>query len=269
MLIEVTNPGVTNVANEAYPAVPGTSQGLPVPSSVAVADSAARPASFSLGAATPATPTTNVASQNLASSNPVEILVSPVGNFQTNNTLGDLRSFTVSSTQTIDSGLPTEAYKVTLAAGTDLYSYGLDLTGMLAYFPSTASALSPENIPSRPIFAYGKNFVMVYRYDVFGNSMSAPGTGAAQCRIAILRDGDEVLNQLVGSEVDVTISPAPPVAQTVPAVGGRTQGNIAANPGVVVPFVGSGVQLPPLLGTFEVEDQVPIGSGLPVNVFVP
>jgi hypothetical protein len=290
----VTNPGVVNVADEAYPFPPGGSQGLPVPSSVSVAAGAFpavpggsqglpvpsftevetvpfKPPSFSLGAATPATPTTDVGTQSLAKPNPDEWLVTESGNFKTNNTADDLQSFVQLSIVTIDSGLPTEMFQIFFTAPVNLFSFGLDLTGMIAFFPTSAKPKSPENVPSRPIINYSTNWILVANVDQFGNALDAitAPTNGGTVQIAISREGPDVIVQGVNTPTNVTIAPAPPVAQTVPAQGLPSLGNLQANDGVVVPFVGSGVQLPPLLGTFEVENQVPIGTGLPANVFVP
>lgn len=292
--INVTDPGVVNVEDQAYPNPPGTSQSLPTPSLAFASDFAAplipggsqalpRPTevnvsqfpalqpSFSRGSAAPEFPTHDITFQNLQRFNPAEYLVTESGSFQTNNTLGDLVQFLSTFVVVADSGLPTETYQIFLgpapgAGPVNLGNYGLDLTNLIVSFPNQAPARAPENVPQRAIISWSKNWILVSRYDAFGNSLANPGA-ASGIGIAILRDGASVINDIGILEVDVLILPPPPIAVTTPAPNQRFLGNLSPADGVVVPFVGSGVRTPPFLGTFEVENQVPPGNGLPVNVF--
>lgn len=214
-------------------------------------------------------PSVNVADQSLVKANVLDVIVTESGSFATNANSADVQSFVqLGAAVRIDADLPTERFQLFLKAPVDLTTFGLDLTDMIVGFPAEGPPTAPENFPHRPILAYSMTWILVSKFDQFGNALTTPAANKS-ITIAILRDGSQAVNDVGISEVDVFIAPAPPVAQTVPAPGLPFLGNLQASDGVVVPFVGSGVQLPPLLGTFEVENQVPIGSGLPINVFVP
>lgn len=254
-----------SVANQAFPPPPGGSQAGPVPSYVQVPDLPMVPSSFSRGTTNPFQAEVNVNAQNVTRPSPVDFVVTESGNFATNVVNADRQNFVVSSTTVLNAGTQQESYQVfTTTAG--LAAFGLSLVGKTAAFPAAASASAPENIPTRVITLFGDNWIIVNRYDPFGNSLAAP-VATNPLTVIIYRDGTEAVNDTNVAEVDVVVRPAPPVATTAPSVGGRSLGNILATDGVVRPFVGSGQAAPPFLGTFEVENQVPLGLGLPINVF--
>jgi hypothetical protein len=255
-----------NVANQAFPPPPGGSQALPVPSFVQVPNLPMVPPSFSSGAFSAAQANTNVNTQNVTKPSPVDVLVTDSGNFATNIVNADSHSFTISSVATFDAGLTTERFQIFLGVNPGLANFGLTLIGKIASFPAAAPASAPENVPTRPITMFSSDWILVPRIDQFGNSLAAP-VATNQIKIIIYRDGTEAINNTNISDVDVTIAPAPPVASTIPSVGGKFLGDIRATDGVVIPFVGSGQGAPPFIGTFEVENQVPIGTGLPANIF--
>jgi hypothetical protein len=305
-----TDPGLINVADQAYPAVPPTQQGLPTPKNflgsdfappplpslslgdptpalALVANVAGIPAPFSLGTATPAVPSVDVGAQNLVSLPVTEWLISPSGNFQTNNTPSDEASFTISAVVAFDVGLSTERYQIFLGAKTNLFLFGLDLTESLAMFTDNLSQQLPIPAgppratgvvnPTRPIVTFDTNSILVYAIDQFGfmlgGTFAAPfsplsqPTAGQHVQINILRDGPSVLNDTNLPVANVVVAPTPIAAATVVANPLGFQGNIAALDGVVKPFVGSGVPAPPFIGTFEVENQTNLGQGLPANVF--
>jgi hypothetical protein len=261
-----------NVANQAYPAPPPGSQALPTPSAIAVASFPALQPSFSLGAATPATPENLVAAQNNTFQPAREWLVTENGNFQTNNTVSDAETFTISSVTSFgsDSDQSTVYQIVLLQNGVvaNLRNFGVDFAGLIVSFPAAAAAASPENVPQRPISYFNDpSIIVVPKYDSFGHGLTLPVAGNT-VRIGVLRQGPSNTVNVGVSEVDVVIAPSPPVATTTPAPRVTPLGNISATDGVVRPFIGEGQRLPPFVGTFEVEDQIPIGHGLPSNVFV-
>ena len=306
-----TDPGQVNVADQAYPPVPPTQQGLPVPVLVfgsafappplptpslgdptptlaLVPNQAGIPAPFSLGVATPAAPFIDTDFQNLTLQPVTEWVISPSGNFQTNNTPGDEVAFTISGVIAFDVGLPTERYQVFLGAATNLFKFGIDLTQSLAMFTDNLSqqlpipAGPPRAVgiinPTRPIVSFDTNWILVYAIDQFGymlgGTFSAPfntpltqPVAGQHVSINILRDGPDVLNDVTLPVSNVLVAPTPITATTVVGNSIGFQGNIAALDGVVKPFIGSGVPAPTFLGTFEVENQTNLGQGLPANVF--
>lgn len=263
-----------NPANQAFPAPPGDSQALPIPSAVAVAALPALPPSFSQGTAQPALPSFDVATQNNVLFPVQEVLVTENGNFATNNTSADVQGFLLSGNAVLQGPNPpdsTSVYQMNLTdlngKAISLSSYGVDFTELFASFPSAAAASSPENIPSRPISAFNDpNTIVVPVQDSFGNNLPAP-TNGQRVTIGILRQGASNIASSGFTEVDVFIAPRPAAAITVPSSGPAPMGNIFPNnPGL--PFIGAGQGAPPFIGTFEVENQVPPGRGLPANVFV-
>jgi len=168
-------------------------------------------------------------------------------------------------------------YKITLNQNgqpAKLSSFGVDFTQLFASFPNAAQAANPENVPSRQISAYNDpNTIVVPVQDSFGNNLynagsinpAGPSIGDT-VTIGIVRQGASLTINTI-NEIDVTIAPSPPAAVTAPAIGNLSLGNVSPSP-IGLPFIGSGVGAPPFLGTFEVENQIPLGKGLPANVFV-
>jgi len=309
---DFTDPGLVNVADQAYPFPPGGSQALPVPISVTgdafvppplpplslssptpsfveVETSPFVPVVFG-GVSAPTVPTTQVQSQPPPNPPVAELLVTPsAGNFQVNNTTADISPFTISSLTAFDVGLPTERYQVFLGATTNLYTFGLDLTGLLAYFPNNLSQALPISAgpppttqvpnPTRQIAAWGTNWILVYALDSFGfmlggtpaapfSPLSQPAAGQ-KVNIAVVRQGAAEISQTNQPVTTVVnLAPAPQNATTIIGQSMVNLGNIPASSGVVAPFIGAGAAAPLLLGTFEVENQSLIGQGLPQNVFV-
>lgn len=253
-----------NPANQGWPIPPPGSQALPVPSFVQVPNLPAIPPSFSSGAATPATPNNDVGSQNNSFFPAQDWLVTQSGNYQTTNNLPSLQNFVVNTVTASGSGA-TAVYTITLlAAGVAavLEQFGVDLTGLFAKFLNIAGQ------PTRPISQWSTFAITIPQQDSFGSVLSSPAPGTT-VQIPIIRQGpQDTFDTNNRPDLNVTIAPSPPVATTVPASGVNFLGNISATDGVVVPFVGSGQRLPPFIGTFEVEDQIPLGRGLPANVFV-
>ena len=156
-----TNPGLVNVADQAYPAVPTTSQGLPIPfdfnpSLVAppplptfsaggptpvdafVANVGGIPAPFSLGTPLPALNFVDISIQDLIKFPTADWVVTDTGNFQTNNAAGIPANFHILAVVVLNSGLPTQAYQIFLQTPVNLNGFGLDLTEMLVSFPAAA-----------------------------------------------------------------------------------------------------------------------------------
>lgn len=285
-----TDPGLVNVADQAYPIVPPTQQSLPVPRNVFgsdfapplppffsaggpvptdafVANAANLPPPFSQGSASPALQNIDVKTEVPVLFPVADWLVTETGNFVTNNANGNQFSFKIASVVVTDSGLPTAAYQVFLQAPANLFAFGLDLTGLLVAFPTAAPVSAPENVPQRPIESFNKNWFLVLANDQFGNLLTIPGFGQT-VSIGVVREGPDVTSQAVLPVLNILVGapqqPPPPVLGVV----GNFTGNFTASSGVLTPFIGSGQSLPPLLGTFEVENQSLVGQGLPANVFV-
>lgn len=253
-----------NVADQAFPYIPPGSQAGPVPFFVQVPNLPAIPSSFSSGAATPATPENFVAAQINTISPVQEVLVTESGNYVTSNALPDLQNFVINAVTTQGSG--TDAFFViTLlknGVNAQLEQFGVDLTDLFVKFLSVAGQ------PTRPISAWSTFAIVVPQYDTLGNALSSP-TPATTVQIAVIRQGPQDIFDTNVAEITVTAVATPVTARTTPAPGQvNFLGNIAATDGVVLPFIGSGQRLPPFIGTFEVEDQIPLGHGLPANVFI-
>lgn len=253
-----------NVADQAYPPPPGGSQAIPVPSAVAVASLLNILPSLSQGTSAVDPPDVDVAVQNSVIPPVEEWLVTESGNVQTNNTRGDIETFTVSSVVTLSN--PTR-FQVFFTVST-LNNLGVSLVGLNALFPNQAPASAPENAPVRPIQAFSDNYIIVAETNPISRTTMTSPSGGNTVQIAVVRDGSAVINDTdVPDDVDVIVNPSPPVATTISAPALTNLGNIQASSGVVSPFVGSGQSGPPFIGTFEVENQT-FGTGLPRNVFV-
>ena len=284
------NPGLVNVADQAYPPVPATFQALPVPfefnpalvappplpqfsagaptpKDAFVANVGGVPPSFSQGSPTPVLPTIDISVQDLIKFPSADWTVTETGSYQTNNALGVPQPFHILAVVVIDAGLPTQAYQIFLQSPVNLYGFGLDITDMLVSFPSAAPPSAPENIPQRPIVSFNANWFLVEGYDGQGNLLTIPGFNQL-IQIFIVRDGPAVTNQtnlpVINVNVPTPAAPPPPLLGTQ----FNFTGNFFAREEVRIPFVGSGVAAPPFLGTFEVENQSLVGQGLPANVFV-
>jgi len=301
-LFDIVDPGLTNIEEQAYPRPLDPAQALaqqlarlldaslfapngpppllqagPIPSFQQVESQAARPPSFSLGVAAVVPPTFDAGA--FAIPRPAaEVIVTPVGNFQTNITPSDVVSFTIASVVTINGTLaPRRFFQLFFPAGTNLFSLGIDLFGRNVFLPSQAPALDPQDVPTRIIVNYSTNFIIVAETetDDAGNSTVLPSAPIAGqiVRLDNFRDGFEVNFNFTGQEIDVTIAPAPAVAQTVVGDSRRVV-NVFATDGVVQSFVGAGQRIPLLLfqnlreTAFFPSDQGILTRGLPVNVNV-
>lgn len=179
---DVTDPGLVNVADQAYPPVPPDQQALPTPrlvngsdfappplptpqlgdptpSSTLVANAPYVAPSASLGVAVPAITSFDVGTEIGVKQPVAEWLVTQSGNFATNNTAQDMVTFTITAQPGIptgilafDVGLPTERYQIFLGPTVNLYSFGLDLTQSLAMFLQNISQLPPiVALPPPPV----------------------------------------------------------------------------------------------------------------------
>jgi hypothetical protein len=284
--IDVVDPGQVNVETQAYPIVPPGSQGgpvpqeafaflgafpivppglqgIPVPTVVNVANIPALPASFRLGVPDVTNVKIDIGVQIITRLPVTDIVVTESGNFQTNVTPGIFQSFTITAVSTDVNG----NLILTFGPGVNFFNFGVNLIGRNLFLPSSVNPLSPENIPARLILFFNTLSLLVSATDLNGNALPVAPVGGNVVNIDVQRFGSEAINDTFPTESNVTISPSPPVAATVPAAPGVFLGNFQARSGVVSPFIGSGIQAPPFLGTFEVEDQSLV-RGLAVNVNV-
>jgi hypothetical protein len=284
-----TDPGLINVADQAYPPIPPSVQGLPVPvdvfgitfappfgppvplsqpTAVNVDITQAQILSLQSALRFGALPPTevNISLQNYHQANTEDWVVTESGNFQTNGN-GTPYPFTVLHVVVVDTGLPTQAYQIFLTAPVDLTLFGLDLTNFLVSFPVAAPATAPEDVPQRPIISWSTNWIYVSAFDSQGDILTIPGVGN-KIQIYVVRDGSQAVYD-TDLPIQNFVVPVPQQAALPLLVSfANFLGTFAANAGVQVPFIGSGVPAPPFLGTFEVENQNALGPGLPTNVFV-
>lgn len=296
--IDVTDPGLINVEDQAFPPVPGDNQALPfnlgdllsaslfaapppqnpaqsgtIPSAANVNNQAFVPASLSLGAATPATPNIDVKTQNSVQPNPGDFTVSPVGNFQTNIPGSQI---TLTETAIVDAdtgvapGASTLRYRI-FVSGAVLTSLGLSIAGRQVIFTGNVTAGIAGF--SRNIIAFTFNSIIVLVTELgtaFNPLGPTPAVGDSMTLVTD-RQGSEVIFDLVMAPVDVFLLTSTP-AVTAPAVQSfptTRQADAGVSSGVVIPFVGTGVQVPPLLiNPVDVAAQSVVGAGLPQNVFI-
>ena len=201
---------------------------------------------------------------------PVEYIVSPTaGNFQTGvpvlATIVQSGALADASTGGPVTG-NTTVIKLTLTQS--LTSYGLDFYNKEIVVLSAGAGGSALNVGQvRTITNWSVNvlyFNAIENGQFFsGGTFMGPG---ATYSLPVQRESDEVVYELTGQTSTAfpsNIAQNDPVANSQ----GAFQGNFTASSGVVSPFIGSGVQLPPFIGTFQVANQ-PVLGGLPVNVFV-
>lgn len=269
-IINVTNPGLINVADEAYPPPPPDFQAIPLPELVTVADQGYTPANPSSGAGVETGPSVNIEGQldTIQLVEQEEVIVTEAGNFKTNPVPSNFQTFVVTAVADAETGgalsADTKTMKITLAQS--LVPFGVDFAGREAeaVVAATASAVGQ----TRVINFMDVNIIYCpYRE---GGTLSGP-TFDLQAndvlKMEVGRIGFEVVTQQTGipTNRDVQTSTGP-IEQLEPNV---FEGAFAGNffPESVPTFIGGGLPAPPFLGTFEVEDQPVLGLGLPVNVF--
>lgn len=298
--ITVTNPGLVNVADEAYPAVPPGRQRLPrdLGVLVPVADDGfpiiapgvgnlplpllvnADEQSFLLvdfHQAIVGVPVSSVIDVDAGDDfvNPVDLteyVVTQAGSFPTNAPSDEqVGLFDSAITAIVDADTggalinATTRYRITLADS--LVPFGITFIGREI---EVITSGFPANVgQSRTIEFWSVNQIYVERSE--GSETFANGQQLAVgnvLRVDTVRDGFEVVSNQLGIVVNENlIDVLLPVGQDVDFDEGRFEGNFLASSGVAVPFVGNGTAAPPFQGTTEVESQT-FGRGLPANVFV-
>lgn len=297
----VTNPGLVNVADEAYPApLPGR-QRLPrnlaaltpvadeaypiVPPGIGNlpllvdVDVASQAYTFPQGFGTPIPPSLvpllpliDITPQDeTAAEDFTDFVVTQAGSFPT-NTPSEPVTFetTISAIIDADTGLApgpnTLRYKITLAAS--LVPFGITFIGRETEVFAAADA---NNVGLTRVIDFWSVNVIFMAATV--NIAAIPPTTnlvvGDTLSFDVVRDGFEVVSTQLGITENVFLSTDPPlgVQQEVSFTEGGFDGNFRASSGVAVPFVGSGTAAPPFQGTTEVENQT-FGRGLPANVFV-
>jgi hypothetical protein len=251
-------------ANQAFPPPSNPPQALPTPREVEVEDQAARPPSFGMGSAAPYATEVDLDLQVVARPNAKDVIVTDGGNFQTNNTPDDTLNCWIINTFSEQAGTYAETLTMILARPgsltepVNLYSLGIDITGTEVVFSKGGQG--------RRIINWGKTYIVVAKYR--GSLELPPVSGDSFARILNVRDGSAPTFDFYDRPLEVLAQATPVAARTVPATGPNFQGNFVAGAGVVVPFIGSGVRVPRLQGTYQVANEPPPGNGLPVNVFI-
>jgi hypothetical protein len=284
---DVTNPGLVSVADQAYPAVlgvdstavpfnldellqaslfaPNPALGVPsttgpTPTNVDVEDQANVPVKFG-GTATPTPTEIDVNFQNLVGVDVDEFVVTDLEqNLQINETPETVVEFEILAVTVIPSVLPDPSYQL-----------------------NTDPPLSPFGVPfsGREIeFSDGLNAGLVKTIQLYNptNAVTIQGDGLAAVPMVgehffldVNRRGSEVVARDVASTLNVFVSTAVPQPDPVGLFTSAPlrgfQGNVGAGSGVENAFIGTGVQLPPFVGSFDVADQN-LTVGLPENVNV-
>ena len=264
------------IAGDAYapPIVRNPAQAIPDSLIANIFEQPFTPPSFSSGDATPFYSNVNVGSQNLRSGDVRDFLVTESGNFQTSVEYSAATLTVVSLTDADTGGATTSTttrYRI-VVSGLDLTSIGFSIAGREVVFKGNVTAGIVDYV--RTIVAFNANSIVV-AVTQFGQSFNPnpaapPVTPQAgdQMEVDLNRNGSEVTYDQFSPETNVYLwTLPPPAAPTVSAEIVSFSGNFLAGNGVVDPFVGSGVQVPRLVGTYEVANQIPLGNGLPANVF--
>lgn len=282
-----------NVADQAFPPPPPTSQNLPENLGVLVQGSefAAPFAAFPAQGLRPFTPVfvvdqgtvpvidsgvpvpipSNVFITDDGSiGQPAEYIVSPTaGNFQTGlPVLATIIQSGALADAATGGPITASTVVVQLTLTQSLTQYGLDFYGKEIVVLSVGVGGDASNSGAvRTITNWSQN-ILYFNLVENGASLNGalPMGPGATYSLPVQRESDEVVYDLLGQS---TTSFPSNIAQNDPVANsqGAFQGNVTASSGVVSPFIGSGIQLPPFIGTFEVENQ-PVLGGLPVNVFV-
>lgn len=259
-----------NVSTFGHPRVLDPPQAIVTPAAVPVQQQTYTLPSLSMGTADPANPEVDVGTQVIQRQPVAEFLVTQAGNFRTDST-ADFVRFTISAVTALEVGASTN-YRLTLGAATNLYTLGVDLTGLEVRFPNSAPGLDPQDVPTAPIIFYGINQIVIDGSDL---SSDAPVVNDV-IDIPTQRVGPSDIIDLVGlAPANVTIAPAPQnpttaVAASNPVVNVDIDSATPANP-----IITSGTRIPlllfqnlPIPGAFAVEYATPLSRGLPANVFV-
>jgi hypothetical protein len=299
----IVNPGLVNVADEAYPAPPPGRQRLPrntgaltpisndgypiVPQGVgrlpllANVDVSLQSFKFPQGFGTPIPPSLvpflpliDVVVQDDVPSDPddiTEFVVTQAGSFPT-SAAGVETDFETTITAIIDAdtgGAPTGTttrYRITLADS--LVPFGITFIGRQA---EVVAAADPANIGLTRFIDYWSVNVIFMAATVNPNPPPVTTNLVVGDTLSfdVDRDGFENVSNQLGITANVFLNSEPPLGlqQQVNFSRGRFLGNFLATSGVAVPFVGSGTAEPRFPGTTEVETQT-FGRGLPANVFV-
>jgi hypothetical protein len=297
-LIDIVDPGMVNVEEQAYPrpldlaqalalnlgrliqasqywpnGPPGVHQDNATPTEVFVESQPFISPSLSLGVATPDTPTTDVADQNIVHQPVVDYIVTESGSFNTNpavpttvrRTIASVTSFAVSGAVST-----TTFYVITFTAGTNLMDFGVDLVGTEALFPDSAPALNPQDVPAGLVTKFSLNQLVVD-----GTDLSPAPVAGDVVDLDVSRHGDEAVFELYANDVNVVIDAVQSSSAAVTVVGDSHQMvDVFIEDEPPIAFIGAGTRIPLLLyvglreTAFFPSDRPVTTLGLPINVNV-
>jgi hypothetical protein len=297
--MDVTNPGLVNVANQSYDSPLGVDALLyPTPTTAEVADDAELRPTNDVGSETFPTPTENLVSdeinvganqdfgvpvavktevnvmaQSLVSPNVASFLVvGPNETVQTNTTAETEAGFTVTAVQDADSngvpGVTTTRYRLFITP-TTLTAYPFSFIEREMMFNEDTTTTNDRGAV-RNITGYANNYIVINKADASDTdvpSLTDPVIGDTFI-VDTERNGPEVLSFELNPAIDVTILPSTvpqdPVGNNVFSSGGSS--NITTGPQPGSPIITGGVAAPTAINV-EVANQ-PVVVGLPVNVYV-
>jgi len=297
--MNVTNPGLVNVANQSYDSPLGVDALLyPTPVTTEVANDAELRPTNDVGSETFPTPTENLVSddvnvgasqdfgvpvavetevnvmaQSLVSPNVASFLVvGPNETVQTNTTAETEAGFTVTAVQDADTnGVPsgtTTRYRLFITPAT-LTAYPFSFIGREMMFNEDTTTPNDRGAV-RNITGYANNYIVINKVDTSDTdvpSLTNPDIGDTFI-VDTERNGPEVLSFELNPAIDVTILPGAvpqdPVSNNVFSSSGSTNITTGAQPGF--PVMTSGEAAPTAINV-EIANQSTT-VGLPVNVYV-
>jgi hypothetical protein len=207
-IANVTDPGMVNIEDQAYPPPPPGSQGDVIPRFVDAGIQAFTPP-LSMGVPDPTETNVDVSTQNFVR-DPVPWIVTPVGNFRIGSDPTLRTRFTIKANDPAKNFVAvtsftnggTTYYSITLADGSNLFSLGVDLRGALVQFPNSAPPLDPQNVPTAPIISYGANVLIVDGTRLAND----PPTQLDAIFVPNAREGSEDVIQQQAAPVNVFVS---------------------------------------------------------------
>lgn len=301
------NPGLVEVANQAYPAVlnsgvvdvvprdfnPDASLGsgyaalpppgagassfpFPTPLDVSVISQVLQQAPVS-GVPFQFPRLVNINSQNLVDGRALaEFTVTEVGSFQTNapELDADIKTFLLTNVYDADvrpfaGPISTTTRLLLRFTPASLNTFGIGLLGREIEFID-----GPADGFTRSIESYGPASVIINVADTLDTiQFSSFPVAGNHFTLDVKRNGSEPVFDNKSTPLEINVFSNTPLENptVVFAPTKPDQGNFFAGDGVIIPFVGSGLRVPPLLGTFEIAGQnltIGLPSSLPFGTSV-
>jgi hypothetical protein len=203
------------------------------------------------------------------------VVVGPTTSFQTNRTETDQITATVSAVLDADllptpAGPNTTRYYLQVTTPPLLTSFPVTLLGRQLVFADDTLTAANQGA-ARIVTGYGGNYVVIDRDDSTVNNgdvdvLDLPIAGDTFV-LQVGRQGSEDVSTTGDPAVDVFVLPPPPDFVPSPSQDLWHQGDVFVDASPSGPIVPSGQQVPTSTNHYPA-DQIPVGAGLPANVFV-